>query len=244
MSLLHFPPGPHSAGQRERTPAAALHPGPGRLVKDAPTRVAHAGMALSFLVAYLTAEGEAWRLWHVIAGYVLLLALAFRLAWAVVGPPSARFTAWWLRLRAGWQWLAAHRHRVVWQEWRRQPAARLRQALAQLSQMVIPTLLVLSLAAGLSGWFVEFDWASESMAEWHDALGNALLVFVLLHLALLLTRSLWQRQNLMAVMWSGRLPGRGPDLVPSHRNGLAWALALSLIAFAAWYWWQAQASLL
>jgi hypothetical protein len=41
---------------------------PGRLVTDAPTRMFHWLFALSFLGAYLTADGEHWRLLHVTLG--------------------------------------------------------------------------------------------------------------------------------------------------------------------------------
>ena len=48
------------------------------LVWDAPVRVSHWLMALSFFGAYLSAESERWRLLHVTLGYTLGGLVAFR----------------------------------------------------------------------------------------------------------------------------------------------------------------------
>ena len=55
------------------------------LVWDAPVRVFHWLLVLSFAGAYLTAESERWRLVHVTLGYTLAGLLAFRLLWGVAG---------------------------------------------------------------------------------------------------------------------------------------------------------------
>ena len=52
---------------------------------DAPVRVFHWLLVLSFAGAYLTAESEVWRLVHVTLGYTLGGLLTFRLVWGVVG---------------------------------------------------------------------------------------------------------------------------------------------------------------
>ena len=61
------------------------------LVWDAPVRVFHWLMVLSFAGAYLTAESERWRLVHVTLGYTLGGLVAFRLLWGCVGTRHARF---------------------------------------------------------------------------------------------------------------------------------------------------------
>ncbi len=65
-------------------------------VVDLGTRVAHASMALAFLISYVTSESEYWRLVHVYSGYSLAAVLAFRLVWGWVAPASA---PWGLLLR-------------------------------------------------------------------------------------------------------------------------------------------------
>jgi len=70
-------------------------------VVDLGTRMAHASMALAFLISYVTSESEYWRLVHVYSGYSLAAVLAFRLVWGWVGPASAR---WGLLLRRVAMW--------------------------------------------------------------------------------------------------------------------------------------------
>ncbi len=55
------------------------------LVWDAPVRVFHWLMVLSFAGAYLTAESERWRLLHVTLGYTMAGLVAFRILWGLVG---------------------------------------------------------------------------------------------------------------------------------------------------------------
>jgi hypothetical protein len=71
--------------------APASKPATRRTV-DAPTRVMHWLMALSFLGAYVTADGERWRLLHVTLGYTLAGLLAFRVVWGLIGPRHARLS--------------------------------------------------------------------------------------------------------------------------------------------------------
>ena len=61
----------------------------GRLVTDAPTRMFHWLFALSFLGAYLTADGERWRMLHVTLGYTVAGLLAFRVLYGFFGPRQA-----------------------------------------------------------------------------------------------------------------------------------------------------------
>ena len=63
------------------------------LVWDAPVRVFHWLMALSFAGAWLSAESERWRLLHVSLGYLMAALVAFRLVWGLVGTRHARFAS-------------------------------------------------------------------------------------------------------------------------------------------------------
>lgn len=61
---------------------------------DFPTRLFHWLLALLVVFSYLTGKaGGPWLDWHMKSGYVILALLLFRLAWALVGPPNARFTS-------------------------------------------------------------------------------------------------------------------------------------------------------
>jgi cytochrome b len=63
------------------------------LVWDAPVRVFHWLMVLSFAGAYLTAESERWRIVHVTLGYTMVGLVAFRVVWGLVGTRYARFSS-------------------------------------------------------------------------------------------------------------------------------------------------------
>jgi len=63
------------------------------LVWDAPVRVFHWLMVLSFAGAYLTAESERWRLVHVSLGYTMGGLVAFRILWGLLGTRHARFAS-------------------------------------------------------------------------------------------------------------------------------------------------------
>lgn len=62
------------------------------LVWDAPVRVFHWLMVLSFAGAYLTAESERWRLAHVTLGYTMAGLVGLRLVWGLIGTRYARFS--------------------------------------------------------------------------------------------------------------------------------------------------------
>ena len=64
---------------------------PRTLVWDAPVRVVHWLLVLSFGVAGLSAESERWQLVHITAGYTRAGLVAFRILWGLVGTQHARF---------------------------------------------------------------------------------------------------------------------------------------------------------
>lgn len=62
------------------------------LVWDWPTRIGHWLLAASFILAYVTAESERWRLVHVLAGNAVLGIVSFRLLWGFLGSRYALFS--------------------------------------------------------------------------------------------------------------------------------------------------------
>lgn len=206
-----------------------MHPSPAapvalRRLNDAPLRTAHALMALCFLVAYVTAESEHWRLEHNAAGYGLLLAMAFRGAYGVWGPVQARWSGLWFR------WRTAFRQ-----------ATDLPRALLLSSVWGV---LLLSLLSGLSGWLADSAWAHAPghgvwrlVSRLHEPLSEMALLLVLAHLGLVLAVSVLRRTNHARLMWSGQVAGRGPSPVRDDRK--AWALLLALVVMSAcvrWAW--------
>ncbi|HWS05957.1 MAG TPA: cytochrome b/b6 domain-containing protein, partial [Burkholderiaceae bacterium] len=87
------------------TAAPACPSGAGRRIVDAPTRLFHWLFALSFLGAYLTADGEHWRMLHVTLGYTMAGLLVFRVMYGLFGPRQARLGLLWRKLTGAPAWL-------------------------------------------------------------------------------------------------------------------------------------------
>lgn len=218
-------------------PAAPVSVPPTRRVIDAPTRVFHWLFALSFLGAYLSAEGERWRMLHVTLGYTMAGLLAFRVVYGLVGPRQVRLSALVSKLSGGGAWL-----RGVWRaptpgsvNWRQGQNLLMALAVVALMGAVVPVTL--------TGYASFNEWGGDLLGELHETVGEAFLWLVLAHLGALAVFSLWRRTNLTTPMLTGRTPGRGPDLVKLNHAWLAVLLALAVVAYIAWEWRQAPRGL-
>ena len=218
-------------------PATPVAPqGPGRLVTDAPMRMFHWLFALSFVGAYISADSEDWQWVHVVLGYTLAGMLAFRLVYGLVGPRPARLSTLWRKSSGIWAWLqtvkAALSKGGSWQTvaWRQGPILLMAASLTSLLLVVLPLTL--------SGYGTFHEWGGDVGVEVFEALheffGNTALALVLAHLALLAGQSFWRKKNLALPMLTGRIEGKGPDLVPSNRVWLAAGLLLSVGVYWAW----------
>ena len=218
---------------------------PTRRVIDAPTRMFHWLFALSFLGAYLSADGERWRMLHVTLGYTMAGLLAFRVVYGLVGPRQVRLSALLSKLRGGPDWL-----RSLWRSptpgnvnWRQGQNLFMVLAVVALMLAVVP--VTLTGYASFNEWggsLWGIDWA-DVLGELHEAAGEAFLWLVLAHLGALAAFSLWRRTNLTTPMLTGRTPGRGPDLVKHNHTWLAALVALAVVAYIAWEWSQAPRGL-
>jgi cytochrome b len=212
-------------------PQAALGLGPGRRIIDAPTRALHWLLAFSFSGAYLSAESERWHLVHITLGYTVLGLVLARLAWGLLGPKRVGLAAWLSKLRGLPQQVLA------WPQGR----GNLLASYQGLNTLVVVALLLAALTAALTGLGLEQEWFSnrfEDLLEGlHELLGNATLMVVLAHLALIAGVSLLRRHNHAMPMLSGRSPGKGPDLVKQNMSPLALLLVATVLGF---WWWQWQ----
>lgn len=219
-----------SAQSQSQTPRPAT-----RRVVDATTRMLHWLMALSFTVAYITADGERWRLVHVTLGYTLAGLVVARLLWGLFGPRQARLSVLWRKLQGLPAWLqslAAVRSPTGLQAtWR--PGQNLLMALA------VALILALVLPLTLSGYAVWDEWGGEWLEEMHEFFGNTLLFVVLAHIGLIALLSVLRRKNQALPMLTGRVRGPGPDLAKSNHGWLAAAVLACVLAFWAWQWNQA-----
>ena len=201
-----------------------------RRVIDAPTRMLHWLMALCFIGAYITGDGERWRLVHVTLGYTLVGLCTARLAWSLWGPTPARLKPLWRRAAGLGDWLrTAVRGK-----------ANLRLGQNLLLAGSIAALLALMLPIGLSGYASYDEWGGDRMADalegLHEWLANLMLAVLLAHLVLVGTVSLQRRRNLVAPMVTGRVPGAGPDLVRQPHHAIASAVLAAVLSFWVWQW--------
>lgn len=225
-----------SATGNAAAPAASTTPAPRRQVTDAPTRMFHGLFALSFLGAYLTADGEHFRLLHVTLGYTMAGLLVFRVLYGLFGPRQAGLGLLWRKLTGLPAWLRSVRSApslsvINW-----------RQAQNLLMALAVFALLVMVVPLTLSGYGTYNDWGDVLGGDWleevHEFFGEAFLFVVLAHLALIAGLSLLRRKNQAAPMWSGRVDGPGPDLVKKNHIWLAALLLIAVLAYGAWEWQQ------
>ena len=195
---------------------------PERRVVDAFTRALHALMAVSFGLAYLTAEIDGLRWVHATLGYTLAAAFLLRLAWGAVGP--RRVSLWALGGRlSGIRQMGDLIKRLDW-------LAVLKLTLA----LSMVALLVCVLPVVASGYLTYFGVLGEWTEEVHEAFANAMLLAVGGHVATVVLLTWGRTGNPVRPMFTGRVEGKGPDLV--KHNLVPVAMVLLLLAASFWLW--------
>jgi cytochrome b len=225
--------------------AASLAQAARRRVVDAPTRVFHWLFALSFLGAYLTADGERFRLLHVTLGYTMAGLLVFRVLYGLLGPRQAALSMLWRKLGGLWPWAQSLKAAVQADA---SPAVNWRQGHNLFMALAIVALLVLVLPLTLSGYATYNEWGDFLGGDWiedvHEFFGNTVLAVVLAHIAAIVGLSVLRRKNLAAQMVTGRADGPGPDLAKRNHGGLAAVLLCAVLAYWTWEWQQSPNGLI
>jgi cytochrome b len=192
-------------------------------VWDAPVRVFHWLMVLSFAGAYLTAESERWRLLHVTLGYTLGGLVAFRVLWGLVGTRYARFGSFVRGPAAVMRYLRTlfsgrPEHHVG-----HNPAG----------AVAIVLMLLLSIGIVATGWAIYNDVGGEWLGELHEVAANLMLGVVAVHVAGVVIASKLHHENLVRAMVTGNKQG-----APSEGIRRLWRpLALVLLAAVLGFWW-------
>ena len=233
MTANTFPssqPASPSAGAQTQAPVPQT-----RRVVDATTRMLHWLMALSFAGAYLTADGERWRLAHVSLGYTLAGLLAARVLWGLFGPRQVRLSMLWRKLQGLPAWLKSLP--TVTSTAALQPVWRQGQNL--MMALVVVLILGTILPLTLSGYAVWDKWGGEWLEDVRELFGNALLMLVLAHIGLIAVMSLLRRKNQALPMLTGRMPGAGPDLAKRNHRLLAALVLACVMGFWGWQWSEA-----
>ena len=105
--------------------------------------------------------------------------------------------------------------------------------------LVTAALLVLTIPMVLSGHAASEKWGAwlfggRWVASLHEGTAYAYLVLVIAHLTILALMSLLHWRNAASPMLTGRMTGRGPDLLRSDRKPLGIALAVSAVLMLMW----------
>jgi cytochrome b len=201
---------------------------PRTLVWDAPVRVFHWLIVLSFAVAWLSAESERWQLVHVTAGYTMAGLVAFRLLWGLVGTKHARFGDFVRGPRAVLAYLKSLVHGRPEHHAGHNPAGAL----------AIVALLALAALVTATGWANYSELGGDWLEEVHEALASAMLALVVVHVAAVLASSWLHRENLVGAMIHGR-----KHVPPQEGIRRAWrSVAVLMLAAVLGFWvlqWQA-----
>jgi cytochrome b len=192
------------------------------LVWDMPTRLFHWLLAASFAGAFLTAESERYRDVHVALGYLMLALIGFRILWGLVGTRYARFRSFAFGPSQVLSYLRSLLRRTPQHYVGHNPAG----------SWVIYGLLALGVLTGVTGYAAYNELGGDAFEELHEALANAMLTLVALHVGGVIVSSLLHRENLVASMLSGYKSGAAAQGIRNAR----WLTGTLLVAGAVALW--------
>jgi cytochrome b len=160
-------------------------------VWDAFVRAAHWALVLSIAAAWFTRGAR-----HEIIGYAALAVVALRVAWGFIGPRYARFA----------QFVRAPRATLDYS--RALAAGRAPRYIGHnpLGGWMVVALLASVALTAASGWLSVTDryWGVAWVQDVHEALADAMVFLVALHLAGVAHSSRRHRESLVAAMVTGR----------------------------------------
>jgi cytochrome b len=197
------------------------------LVWDWPVRLGHWLMVGGFIIAWLTAESETFRLVHAVSGGIVLAVATFRLPWGFIGTRYARFVDFVRGPTALKEYAASLLKLEPEHHVGHNPAG----------GWAIVLLLALGILTGLAGWANYNDLGGNLLEELHEGLAATMLTVVIVHLIGVASGSLLHGENLVRTMITGFKNGLPEQAIPSARPLVA---ALLLIWVAAASWWIAS----
>jgi cytochrome b len=210
-------------------PAVTTNAASGARVRvwDLPVRVFHWALVASFGTAYVLSESERLRQVHVMFGYTVLGLVAFRLVWGFVGTRFARFASFLFGPGAVLGYLRSVARGRPEHHLGHNPAA----------SWAIYSILALGAATGITGYFTLNELGGDAVEELHEALANAWLAVVFVHVAGVILSSLQHRENLAASMVTGyKRAAAGESPVSSPSRTVAGVLAALAVA-GFWIGW-------
>ena len=192
-------------------------------VWDAPTRVFHWLLVLSFAGAYLTSESERWSLVHITLGYTLGGLLAFRFFWGFVGTRYARFTSF------------VKGPSEVLQYAKSMATLKPKHFVGHnpLGAVAIVLLIVSGIAIVVTGYAAFNEIGGEWVAELHEVASHIMLILVGIHIVGVIAASWLHKENLARAMVNGFKQGKAADGISRVWVSVAVVLVAAVLGF--WY---------
>lgn len=194
------------------------------LVWDWPVRLGHWLMVGGFIVAWLTAESETWRLVHALSGAVVIAVALFRLPWGFIGSRYARFVDFVRGPRAVAGYVGSMLNLQPDHHTGHNPAG----------GWAIVALLGLGILCGVSGWAIYNDIGGHWLEELHEGLAASMLTVVIVHVAGVISGSVLHGENMVRAMITGHKLGAPDEAIPSARP-LAALILLAWVGGASWW---------
>lgn len=201
-------------------------------VWDLPTRLFHWSLVVCFFGAYFTAESERLVYLHMTFGFSLFGLLVFRLFWGVWGTTYAQFRQFIpkpssiLGYLEGYLW--GHKHHYVGHN--------------PLGALAIITLMLLGFCSSISGWLAGEDLGGDAVEIMHDLVSECMFLVVIVHVIGVFVSSLSQKENLLLAMITGKKMIQPEQAIENNRSLVAVMLALALIGFWLWRYWDKLAA--
>jgi cytochrome b len=162
-------------------------------VWDLPVRLFHWILVASIAVSFLSSEEEsALADWHMPAGWLAAVLIAFRVVWGFVGGEHARFAAFF-RPSA----VAGHLRDLLTGRAKPHLGHNPAGGLASIALIVLPVAVI---ASGVALWR---DGGEEDL---HEVIAWSLMALVGLHVLAVVVTSVLSRDNLIASFITGRKP--------------------------------------
>jgi len=200
-------------------------------VWDAPVRVSHWLIAFCFASAFLSAETDSLRWFHVTMGYTMAGLICFRLVWGFIGSRYARFTEFVRSPAKVASYLRAMFSGRPTHFTGHNPAG----------AVAILIMLGLGMLVTASGYANYNELGGEWLEDAHELAANIMLGVVAIHIAGVLIASYLHRENLVRSMIDGSKLGQPQQSIRNNWRTVAAVLVLTVTGF--WvYQWQTASS--
>jgi len=177
-------------------------------VWDILVRLFHWSLVVAFTVAYLTEDD--FEDVHVIAGYVVLGLIAFRLVWGFVGSRYARFNSFVVKPTTALSYIKDIKNHSAKRYIGHNPAGAM-MVLALMFSLLMTTVFGLMLygaeefSGPLAGVMMDISHSTvHDIEEIHEFFANLTLFLIVLHVLGVISASFQHKENLVASMFNGK----------------------------------------